>query len=109
MSGDPGSGELLKLARQGVATTNSRFLWLLEKYAPKVFELLFELIHQMPVLLPAVQQMLGDDAIVAFETALTALSMTDRLREAEQIWSEVQKLHMLGALLQMKEFINSYR
>lgn len=52
---------------------------------------------QMVVLIPTVKTLLGDEySIVAYETAFTALSITNHLKEARALWAELQKEQMLG-------------
>ncbi len=49
----------------------------------------------MVVLIPTVASLLGAEE-VPYEVTFTALSMTNRLAEAESLWSEIQKQVMLG-------------
>jgi hypothetical protein len=51
----------------------------------------------MIVLIPTVTSLLGIDE-VPYEVTFTALSMTNRLTEAESLWAELQKYVLLGTL-----------
>eukprot|EP01127_Copromyxa_protea_P020074 TRINITY_DN663_c0_g1_i1.p1 TRINITY_DN663_c0_g1~~TRINITY_DN663_c0_g1_i1.p1 ORF type:complete len:386 (+),score=56.24 TRINITY_DN663_c0_g1_i1:154-1158(+) len=83
-SGDLRSGELLKLAREGRTPTDSKFMWLFERYSPTMVELM-----------PAVQEVMVNDDIL-YETTFAALNLTNQLNDAEVLWTEVQKQAALG-------------